>query len=190
MYAARRRHRPRPPFELARATYAEMALAGITAVGEFHYLHHRPDGRPYADHRRHGRVAGRGCGRGGSPTHPARHLLPPAGLQGWVTPHRSPGPVQRRGRRAVGGPGGGLGGPGRKRLAPRGGRPQRPGGRRTVDGRRGRLGPGRGLPCTCTYREQPAENEDALAVTGRTPTGLAEAAGCSGPTPPRSTPPT
>lgn len=32
---------------LARATYAEMALAGITAVGEFHYLHHGPGGRPY-----------------------------------------------------------------------------------------------------------------------------------------------
>ncbi|MGH9216679.1 MAG: amidohydrolase family protein, partial [Acidimicrobiales bacterium] len=36
-------------FELARATYGEMALAGITAVGEFHYLHHRPDGRSYGD---------------------------------------------------------------------------------------------------------------------------------------------
>ena len=34
---------------LARATFAEMALAGITAVGEFHYLHHAPDGTPYAD---------------------------------------------------------------------------------------------------------------------------------------------
>jgi formiminoglutamate deiminase len=34
---------------LARATYAEMALAGITAVGEFHYLHHAPGGRPYDD---------------------------------------------------------------------------------------------------------------------------------------------
>ena len=34
---------------LARATYGEMALAGITAVGEFHYLHHAPDGKPYDD---------------------------------------------------------------------------------------------------------------------------------------------
>ena len=34
---------------LARATYAEMALAGIGAVGEFHYLHHAPGGIPYAD---------------------------------------------------------------------------------------------------------------------------------------------
>ncbi|WP_327269351.1 formimidoylglutamate deiminase [Streptomyces sp. NBC_01218] len=36
-------------YALARATYAEMALAGITAVGEFHYLHHGPGGTPYAD---------------------------------------------------------------------------------------------------------------------------------------------
>jgi formiminoglutamate deiminase len=34
---------------LAKATYAEMRLAGYTSVGEFHYLHHAPDGRPYAD---------------------------------------------------------------------------------------------------------------------------------------------
>jgi formiminoglutamate deiminase len=34
---------------LATAVYAEMALAGITAVGEFHYVHHRPGGRPFDD---------------------------------------------------------------------------------------------------------------------------------------------
>jgi formiminoglutamate deiminase len=34
---------------LARATYAEMALAGVTSVGEFHYLHHGPGGRAYDD---------------------------------------------------------------------------------------------------------------------------------------------
>ncbi|HEY6637798.1 MAG TPA: formimidoylglutamate deiminase [Solirubrobacterales bacterium] len=34
---------------LARATFGEMALAGITAVGEFHYLHHAPDGTRYED---------------------------------------------------------------------------------------------------------------------------------------------
>lgn len=36
-------------FALARAVYAEMALSGITAVGEFHYLHHAPGGTSYAD---------------------------------------------------------------------------------------------------------------------------------------------
>jgi formiminoglutamate deiminase len=34
-------------FRLARATFGEMALAGISAVGEFHYLHHGPGGVPY-----------------------------------------------------------------------------------------------------------------------------------------------
>jgi len=34
---------------LARATFGEMALAGITAVGEFHYLHHGPGGARYDD---------------------------------------------------------------------------------------------------------------------------------------------
>ncbi|HLW45671.1 MAG TPA: formimidoylglutamate deiminase [Acidimicrobiales bacterium] len=34
---------------LARAVYAEMVLAGFSAVGEFHYLHHGPEGRRYED---------------------------------------------------------------------------------------------------------------------------------------------
>jgi formiminoglutamate deiminase len=49
MYAVAGRIDPDSYFALARATYAEMALAGVSAVGEFHYLHHAPDGRPYAD---------------------------------------------------------------------------------------------------------------------------------------------
>ncbi|MHA6793039.1 formimidoylglutamate deiminase [Pseudonocardia bannensis] len=49
MYAVAARLDPDSYLALARAAYAEMALAGITAVGEFHYLHHGPGGRPYAD---------------------------------------------------------------------------------------------------------------------------------------------
>ena len=41
---------------LARATFGEMALAGITAVGEFHYLHHGPGGEPYDDPNELGRA--------------------------------------------------------------------------------------------------------------------------------------
>jgi len=33
----------------ARMAFLEMVLSGITTVGEFHYLHRTPDGRPYAD---------------------------------------------------------------------------------------------------------------------------------------------
>ncbi|MEV4616492.1 formimidoylglutamate deiminase [Kitasatospora sp. NPDC049258] len=38
---------PESYLALATAVYAEMALAGITAVGEFHYLHHAPGGGRY-----------------------------------------------------------------------------------------------------------------------------------------------
>ena len=45
MYERGRPARPRTPtWRWPRAVYAEMALAGVTCVGEFHYLHHRPDG--------------------------------------------------------------------------------------------------------------------------------------------------
>jgi formimidoylglutamate deiminase len=33
--------------DVARRVYAEMAAAGYGAVGEFHYVHHQPDGTPY-----------------------------------------------------------------------------------------------------------------------------------------------
>ncbi|MGW6395639.1 formimidoylglutamate deiminase [Streptomyces sp. NPDC055103] len=49
MYTVAQRLTPDTYFALARAVYAEMALAGITSVGEFHYLHHAPGGSPYAD---------------------------------------------------------------------------------------------------------------------------------------------
>ena len=43
-------------FALSRAAFGEMALAGITCVGEFHYLHHAPDGTPYDDPNAMGRA--------------------------------------------------------------------------------------------------------------------------------------
>jgi formiminoglutamate deiminase len=49
MYAVADRIDPDSYRALARATYAEMALAGVTTVGEFHYLHHGPGGTPYDD---------------------------------------------------------------------------------------------------------------------------------------------
>ena len=36
-------------YRLARAVFAEMAMAGIGVVGEFHYVHHRPGGGAYDD---------------------------------------------------------------------------------------------------------------------------------------------
>ncbi|SEG55977.1 formiminoglutamate deiminase [Nonomuraea solani] len=49
MYEIAARLDPDTYLRLATAVYAEMALAGVTCVGEFHYLHHDRDGRPYAD---------------------------------------------------------------------------------------------------------------------------------------------
>jgi hypothetical protein len=49
MYALAARLNPDTYLQLATATFAEMALAGFTAVGEFHYLHHDPVGRAYSD---------------------------------------------------------------------------------------------------------------------------------------------
>jgi formiminoglutamate deiminase len=49
MYAIADRLDPTTYLELARATYAEMALAGVTSVGEFHYLHHAQGGAAYGD---------------------------------------------------------------------------------------------------------------------------------------------
>ncbi|MEA5116432.1 MAG: formimidoylglutamate deiminase, partial [Propionicimonas sp.] len=49
MYALAEALDPELYYRLARATYAEMALAGFGAVGEFHYLHHGPGGVPYDD---------------------------------------------------------------------------------------------------------------------------------------------
>jgi len=49
MYAVAGRLDPDSYLRLATAVYREMAAAGITTVGEFHYLHHQPDGTPYDD---------------------------------------------------------------------------------------------------------------------------------------------
>jgi formiminoglutamate deiminase len=49
MYGLAGRLDPDLYLALARATFGEMAMAGITCVGEFHYLHHAPGGARYAD---------------------------------------------------------------------------------------------------------------------------------------------
>ncbi|HVS81655.1 MAG TPA: formimidoylglutamate deiminase [Pyrinomonadaceae bacterium] len=49
MYSAANRLTPEDIYDASRMAFLEMALSGITAVGEFHYLHHAPDGTPYDD---------------------------------------------------------------------------------------------------------------------------------------------
>ncbi|WP_224243107.1 formimidoylglutamate deiminase [Hyalangium gracile] len=49
MYRAAESLNPEEVYVASRQAFLEMALAGITAVGEFHYLHHQSDGRPYVE---------------------------------------------------------------------------------------------------------------------------------------------
>jgi formimidoylglutamate deiminase len=49
MYAAAERLTPDDLFAVSKFCFLEMARAGITAVGEFHYLHRDASGKPYAD---------------------------------------------------------------------------------------------------------------------------------------------
>lgn len=49
MYEAANRLSPDDVHAVARMCFREMVRAGITTVGEFHYLHRDPDGRSYAD---------------------------------------------------------------------------------------------------------------------------------------------
>lgn len=58
MYDLAGRLDPESLRELALAAFAEMACAGYTAVGEFHYLHFDPDGRRYGGHAMEQALAG------------------------------------------------------------------------------------------------------------------------------------
>jgi len=49
MYSAAARLTPEDIYDASRMAFLEMALSGITAVGEFHYLHHAPGGSAYDD---------------------------------------------------------------------------------------------------------------------------------------------
>ncbi len=49
MYHAASSLTPQQVYDVARMAFLEMVMAGTTTVGEFHYLHTGPDGRPYDD---------------------------------------------------------------------------------------------------------------------------------------------
>ncbi|HZO15888.1 MAG TPA: formimidoylglutamate deiminase, partial [Polyangiaceae bacterium] len=40
---------PESLYQIARVAYEELRLAGVRTVGEFHYVHHQPDGKPYEE---------------------------------------------------------------------------------------------------------------------------------------------
>ena len=49
MYTAALRLSPEDVYDVSRWCFVEMLRAGITTVGEFHYLHNASDGKPYED---------------------------------------------------------------------------------------------------------------------------------------------
>lgn len=49
MYEAAGNLDPDGLYAITKAAFAEMLRAGVTHVGEFHYVHHQPDGTPYDD---------------------------------------------------------------------------------------------------------------------------------------------
>jgi len=49
MYSAAGQLTPEDIYDASRMAFLEMALSGITAVGEFHYIHNALDGEPYDD---------------------------------------------------------------------------------------------------------------------------------------------
>jgi formiminoglutamate deiminase len=88
MYELAGRLDPDSMFKLSRACFAEMALAGVTLVGEFHYLHHGPDGVAYEDPNSMGSAVIRAAQEAGLRT----TLLDTCYLHGGIEPD----PLQRR----------------------------------------------------------------------------------------------
>lgn len=94
MYDLAARLDPDSCLELARACYTELALAGFTVVGEFHYLHHDHEGRRYSDPNAMGLALVQAAREVGLRI----TLLDTCYLAGGLdeTGHRAPDPVQRR----------------------------------------------------------------------------------------------
>jgi formiminoglutamate deiminase len=187
MYEVAERLDPGSYLALARAVYAEMALAGITCVGEFHYLHHGPGGTPYADPNEMGRAlieAAAGAGL-------RITLIDACYLSGGLAPG-SPEPLSGVQRRFGDGTGerwasrvdalgadehGVLAAHARAGVAIHSVRAVPPGQMRPVIA----WSHAHGAPLHAHLSEQPAENQACLDVAGVTPAGLMERAGALGP---------
>ena len=179
---------PESYLALARAVYAEMALAGITCVGEFHYLHHGPDGKPYADPNTMGRAMIEAAGQAGIRI----TLLDTCYLSGGLSQDGSPRPLEgtqlRFGDRdgeawaaraeALGADRHGLLSPlARAGAAIHSVRAVPPGQMHPVIAWAQHIG----APLHAHLSEQPAENEACLAAYRQTPTEVLYDAGALGP---------
>jgi formiminoglutamate deiminase len=178
MYELAARLTPTTFERLATAAFGEMALAGVTTVGEFHYLHHGPGGEPYDDPNLMGHAlvrAAMAAGvrltlldacylRGGldQPLSGAQQRFGDGTADRWMTRLAAfvPGTANVR----VGAAAHSV-----RAVAP-------------ADLERvAAWADARGAVLHAHVSEQPAENEACLAAYGETPTGLLAAAGALGP---------
>ncbi len=163
MYELAVRLDPDSMHALARATFGEMALAGITCVGEFHYVHHAPGGAPYDDPNALGRAVLAAAEEAGVRI----TLLDACYLHGGIDRFRDPDALSWAARVDAlhDGPRSRIG------AAIHSVRAVDPESARVVaewaDGR----------PLHAHVSEQPAENEQALAEHGRSPAALLDEAG-------------
>ena len=184
MYEVAGRLDPDTYYALARTTYREMLASGITTVGEFHYLHHQPDGTPYDEPNEMGLALVRAARDAGIRIALLDTCYLSSGF-GEQAAGRA-GALQRRLRAALGDPrrrarGVRGGGGGRRRrdrgcraLGARGApRPDRPGGRLgTADA---------GRRCTCTSPSRSPRTRRAGTSTPSSPTRLLADCGALGP---------
>ena len=168
--------------ELATAVYTEMAMAGITSVGEFHYVHHQKGGRPYEDANEMGHALVRAARRagirlalldagylksgfGGEPLNPVQERFSDGSATRWIER------VADLRAAYASSPDVSIG------LAPHSVRAIPESDLRTV--REAGIDT---MPLHIHLSEQPAENQACLEQTGVTPTGLLDRVGLLGET--------
>jgi len=164
--------------DLAAVVFGEMLRSGITAVGEFHYLHHQPDGTPYLEPNMMGMALVRAAersgirltlidalyltsGADGAPPLPDQTRFSDGGIEAWEERARAMASlVQGKPTVALG-------------VAAHSVRAATPNDlARVAD-----LASDLDLPLHIHISEQPAENDECLAAHGVTPTGLLAATG-------------
>jgi formiminoglutamate deiminase len=188
MYAVAARLEPDGYLALARAVYAEMALAGITCVGEFHYLHHAAGGVRYGDPNQMGRALIEAAAQAGLRI----TLLDTCYLSGGLAPDGRPEPLA--GTQVRFGDGGAdrwaqrvhafgadrhgiLAAHARLGVAIHSVRAVPPGQMHPVVA----VSHAYGAPLHVHLSEQPAENQACLAAHGVTPTQVLDQVGVLGP---------
>ncbi|MET3803727.1 formiminoglutamate deiminase [Nakamurella sp. UYEF19] len=179
MYSLADRLTPETFGALAVAVYTEMVCAGFTAVGEFHYLHHAQGGGRYADPNAMGIAAGQAAldvgigltlldvayfaGGFGVALDASQQRFTDGSADAWAERVASLGPALPDGRFAGIRAGAAIHS---VRAVPVRELPEV-----------ARFAQAAGMPLHVHLSEQRAENEAALAATGRTPTQLLDDAG-------------